>query len=134
MPAVLSPEEIERGGGGPPGGGEGRPGRRGDRHRAAVRGSIGRTHEEANRRFRASQLYKHLESLKTLDAARADGRLRAAQPDRQPGGDRERIRVYEQAGVTTLSGMLFVAAGARDAGGDRAVRPRGHPQFRYTTR
>ena len=26
--------------------------------------SIGRTHEEALRRFRTSQLYKHLESLK----------------------------------------------------------------------
>jgi alkanesulfonate monooxygenase SsuD/methylene tetrahydromethanopterin reductase-like flavin-dependent oxidoreductase (luciferase family) len=65
MPAVLSPEEIERG--------------VAEIHRAAAAVgrdgsqvdiapqfavSIGRTHEEAVRRFRASQLFKHLESLK----------------------------------------------------------------------
>src|SRR5437667_12364027 len=65
MPAVLTPEEIARG--------------IADVHRAAAKVgrddsaidiapqfacSIGRTHEEAVKRFHASQLYKHLESLK----------------------------------------------------------------------
>ena len=65
MPAVLSPEEIARG--------------IDDIHRAAAAAgrdgsaidiapqfavSIGRTHDEAVSRFRGSQLFQHLESLK----------------------------------------------------------------------
>jgi len=111
MPAVLSPEEIARG--------------VDDVHRAAAAAgrdgsaidiapqfacSIGRTHEDAVRRFHASQLYKHLESLK-----------RSTLRDQQAGGFEqrnligspeeicERIRAYERAGVTTCSGILFVA-------------------------
>jgi alkanesulfonate monooxygenase SsuD/methylene tetrahydromethanopterin reductase-like flavin-dependent oxidoreductase (luciferase family) len=111
MPAVLSPEEITRG--------------IEDVHRAAAAAgrdgsaidiapqfacSIGRTHEDAIRRFHASQLYKHLESLK-----------RSTLRDQQAGGFEqrnligspeeicERIRAYERAGVTTCSGILFVA-------------------------
>lgn len=111
MPAVLSPDEIRRG--------------VEDVQLAAVKAgrdagaidiapqfacSIGRTHEEAVRRFHASQLYKHLESLK-----------RSTLRDQQTGGFEqrnligspaeicERIRLYQQAGVTTCSGILFVA-------------------------
>ncbi|MGH7335780.1 MAG: TIGR03619 family F420-dependent LLM class oxidoreductase [Candidatus Rokuibacteriota bacterium] len=111
MPAVLSPDEIRRG--------------VEDVRRAAAKAgregasldiapqfacSIGRTHEEAVRRFHASQLYKHLESL-----------TRSTLRDQQTGGFEqrnligspseicERIRLYQQAGVTTCSGILFVA-------------------------
>jgi len=111
MPAVLSPEEIARG--------------VDDVHRAAAGAgrdgaaidiapqfacSIGRTHEDAVRRFHASQLYKHLESL-----------TRSTLREQQTGGFEqrnligspeeicERIRAYERAGVTTCSGILFVA-------------------------
>ena len=111
MPAVLSPEEIQRG--------------VEDVHRHAARAgrdggaidiapqfacSIGRTHEDAVQRFRASQLYKHLESLK-----------RSTLRDQQAGGFEqrnligspeeicERVRAYAAAGATTFAGLLFVA-------------------------
>jgi probable F420-dependent oxidoreductase len=111
MPAVLSPEEIERG-------------VEDVRRHAAKAGrdgtaidiapqfacSIGRTHDEAVKRFESSQLYKHLVSLS-----------RSTLRDQQTGGFEqrnligspqeicERIRRYQQAGVTTCSGILFVA-------------------------
>jgi probable F420-dependent oxidoreductase len=111
MPAVLSPEEIKRGAE--------------DVHRAAAKAgrngsvidiapqfacSIGRTHEEAVRRFHASQLYRHLESLKrsTLRDQQAGG-FEQRNLIGSPAEICERIRVYEQAGVTTCSGLLFVA-------------------------
>jgi probable F420-dependent oxidoreductase len=111
MPAVLSPEELARG--------------VEDVHRAAAKAgrdgaaidiapqfacSIGRTHDEAIRRFHASQLYKHLESL-----------TRSTLRDQQAGGFEqrnligspeeicERIRRYRDVGVTTFAGILFVA-------------------------
>jgi probable F420-dependent oxidoreductase len=111
MPAVLSPEEVRRG--------------VEDVHRAATKAgrdgaaidiapqfacSIGRTHEEAVRRFHGSQLYKHLESLKrsTLRDQQAGG-FEQRNLIGSPAEICERIRVYQQAGVTTCSGILFVA-------------------------
>ena len=110
MPAVLSPEEIERG--------------VEDVRRAAEKAgrdgstidiapqfavSIGRTHEEAERRFHASQLYKHLESLKKTTLREQTGGFEQRNLIGSPEEICERIRAYEHAGVTTLSGMLFVA-------------------------
>jgi len=110
MPAVLSPEEIARG--------------IEEIHRHAAKAgrdgssidiapqfavSIGRTHEEAVRRFRASQLYKHLESLKKSTLREQTGGFEGRNLIGSPDEICERIRVYARAGVTTLSGMLFVA-------------------------
>lgn len=111
MPAVLSPEEIARG--------------VEDVQRAAAKAgrdaaaidiapqfavSIGRTHEEAQRRFRASQLYKHLESLRTTTLREQTGGYEQRNLIGSPEAICERIRVYARAGVTTCSGMLFVAS------------------------
>jgi probable F420-dependent oxidoreductase len=110
MPAVLSADEIRRG--------------VEDIHRAAEKAGrdargidiapqfavcIDRTHERAERRFRASQLYNHLESLRrTTLRGQTDGYERRNLIG-SPEEICERIRVYQQAGVTTFSGMLFVA-------------------------
>lgn len=110
MPAVLSPEEIARG--------------VEDVHRAAAKAgrdpaaidiapqfavSIGRTHEEAQRRFRASQLYRHLESLRTTTLREQTGGYEQRNLIGSPEAICERLRAYAQAGVTTCSGLLFVA-------------------------
>jgi probable F420-dependent oxidoreductase len=110
LPAVLSPDEIRRG--------------VADVRRAAERAgrdpsridiapqfavSIGRTHEDAVRRFRASQLFKHLESLKATTLREQTGGFEDRNLIGSPDAIAERIRVYERAGVTTLAGMLFVA-------------------------
>jgi probable F420-dependent oxidoreductase len=110
MPAVLSPEEIARG--------------IEDVHRAAAAVdrdgaaidiapqfavSIGRTREEADRRFRGSQLFKHLESLKKSTLREQTGGFEQRNLIGSPEEISERIRAYERAGVTTCSGMLFVA-------------------------
>ena len=111
MPAVLSPEEVKRGAE--------------EVRRAAAKAgrdgaaidiapqfavSIGRTHEEAERRFRASQLYKHLESLKSTTLRQQTGGYEQRNLIGSAEEICERVRVYAQAGVTTLSGMLFVAS------------------------
>jgi probable F420-dependent oxidoreductase len=110
MPAVLSPEEIARG--------------IEDVHRAAASAgrdgaaidiapqfavSIGRTRDDADRRFRGSQLFKHLESLKKSTLREQTGGFEQRNLIGSPEEISERIRVYERAGVTTCSGMLFVA-------------------------
>src|SRR5882724_7764757 len=110
MPAVLSPEEIKKG--------------VDDVHRAAAKAgrdggridiapqfacSIGRTHDEAVKRFHGSQLYKHLESLKRSTLREQTGGFEQRNLIGSPPEICERIRVYQQAGVTTLSGLLFVA-------------------------
>ena len=110
MPAVLSPEEITRG--------------IEDVHRSAAAAgrdgaaidiapqfavSIGRTRDEADRRFRGSQLFKHLESLKKSTLREQTGGFEQRNLIGSPEEISERIRVYERAGVTTCSGMLFVA-------------------------
>jgi alkanesulfonate monooxygenase SsuD/methylene tetrahydromethanopterin reductase-like flavin-dependent oxidoreductase (luciferase family) len=111
MPAVLSPEEVARG--------------IEDVHRAAAKAgrdgaaidiapqfacSIGRTHEEAVKRFHASQLYKHLESLKasTLREQQAGG-FEVRNLIGSPEEICARVRAYERVGVTTCSGLIFVA-------------------------
>ena len=106
MPAVLSPEEIARG-------------IEDVRRAAAAAGrdgaaidiavSIGRTRDEADRRFRGSQLFKHLESLKKSTLREQTGGFEQRNLIGSPEEISERIRVYERAGVTTCSGMLFVA-------------------------
>lgn len=111
IPAVLSPEEVERG--------------VEDVRRAAEQAgrdpwridiapqlavSIGRTREDALRRFRASQLYQHLESLRTTTLREQTGGYEDRNLIGSPGEISERLRVYERAGVTTLAGMLFVAS------------------------
>ena len=111
LPAVLSPEEIRKG--------------VEDVHRAAEKAgrdgstidiapqfavSIGRTHEEALRRFRASQLYKHMESLKTTTLREQTGGYEQRNLIGNPDAICQRIRAYQKAGVTTLAGMLFVAS------------------------
>ena len=110
MPAVLTPEEMERG--------------IADVRRAAAAAgrdgaaidiapqfavSIGRTHEEAVRRFRSSQLWKHLESLKGSTLREQTGGFEQRNLIGSPEEISERIRVYERLGVTTCAGMLFVA-------------------------
>jgi len=110
MPAVLTPEEIARG--------------IEDVHRAAAAAgrdgaaidiapqfavSIGRTREEADRRFRGSQLFRHLESLRKSTLREQTGGFEQRNLIGSPDEISERIRVYERAGVTTCSGMLFVA-------------------------
>ena len=110
MPAVLSPEEVRHG--------------VETVHRAAEKAgrdgakidiapqfavSIGRTHEEAERRFRASQLYRHLESLRRTTLREQTGGYEQRNLIGSPEEIAERIRAYQMAGVTTLSGMLFVA-------------------------
>jgi len=110
MPAVLSPEEIRRG--------------VEDVHRAADAAGrdgraidiapqfavcIGRTREEALRRFRGSQLYKHLESLGRTTLREQTGGYEQRNLIGSPDEICERIRAYQAAGVTTFSGMLFVA-------------------------
>jgi alkanesulfonate monooxygenase SsuD/methylene tetrahydromethanopterin reductase-like flavin-dependent oxidoreductase (luciferase family) len=110
MPAVLSPEEIRRG-------------VEDVRRAAAAAGRdgsvidiapqfavcIGRTREEARRRFRSSQLYKHLESLGRTTLREQTGGYEQRNLIGSPAEICERIRTYQAAGVTTFSGMLFVA-------------------------
>jgi probable F420-dependent oxidoreductase len=111
MPAVLSPAEIARG--------------VEDIHRAAEAAgrdgaaidiapqfavSIGRTHDEAVARFRASQLFRHLESLKRSTLREQTGGFDQRNLIGSPAEISERIRAYERVGVTTCSGMLFVAS------------------------
>ena len=110
MPAVLSPEEIKRG--------------VADIHDQAAKAgrdgapidiapqfavSIGRTREQALARFHASQLFKHLESLKGATLREQTGGFEQRNLIGSPEEICERIRIYVEAGVTTLAGMLFVA-------------------------
>jgi probable F420-dependent oxidoreductase len=110
MPAVLSPEEIKRG--------------VEDLRRAADRAgrdasridiapqfavSIGRTREDAERRFRASQLYRHLESLQRTTLRGQTGGFEQRNLIGSPDEISDRILAYQKVGVTTFAGMLFVA-------------------------
>ena len=60
-------------------------------------------------RFRASQLFKQLESLKTATLREQPGGFDQRNLIGGPDEISERIRAYARVGVTTLSGMLFVA-------------------------
>lgn len=70
--------------------------------------SLGRTHEEAVKRFEASQVHKHLVSLKksTLKGQQS-GTLEERNLIGTPDEVMEQIRRYTEAGVTTFSAMLF---------------------------
>src|SRR5262249_62135338 len=93
--------------------------------------SIGRTHEDAVRRFEASQLKKHLDSLKGSTLREQTGGFEQRNLIGSPEEIAERIRVYERAGVTTLSGMLFVAgAGGEMREGVELFGREGLPNFR----
>jgi probable F420-dependent oxidoreductase len=111
LPAVLSPEEIARGVEAVHRAAE-QAGRDGSKIDIAPQFavSIGRTHEEAVRRFHASQLYKHLESLKGATLREQTGGYEHRNLIGSPDSISERIRVYQRAGVTTLAGMLFVGS------------------------
>ncbi len=108
MPAVLSPEEIRAG--------------VTDVHRFAEKAgrdgaaidiapqfavAIGRTHEDAIRRFHSSQLYKHLESLKGSTLRQQTGGFEHRNLVGSPDEICERIRAYAEAGATTFAGLLF---------------------------
>ena len=111
LPAVLSPEEIRRGVEDVRRAAE-RAGRDGTRIDVAPQlvVSIGRTQEAALRRFRGSQLYKHLESLTATTLREQTGGYEQRNLIGSPEAISERIRAYQAAGVTTLAGMLFVAS------------------------
>ncbi|HET9923076.1 MAG TPA: hypothetical protein VFS98_03065, partial [Methylomirabilota bacterium] len=53
--------------------------------------------------------FKHLESLKRSTLREQTGGFDQRNLIGSPAEIAERIQVYERAGVTTLSGMLFVA-------------------------
>ena len=71
--------------------------------------SIGRTHDEAVSRFRGSQLFQHLESLKKSTLREQTGGFDSRNLIGSPAEISERIRTYQGVGVTTFAGMLFVA-------------------------
>jgi probable F420-dependent oxidoreductase len=71
--------------------------------------SIGRTREEALRRFRASQLYKHLESLKGSTLRGQTGGYEDRNLIGSPAEICERIEAYRRVGVTSLPAIFFVA-------------------------
>jgi len=110
MPAVLSPEEIKKGVEEIHGYAQ-KAGRDGSAIDIAPQFavSIGRTHEEAQKRFRGSQLYKHLESLKATTLKQQTGGYEQRNLIGSPEEICERVRAYQKVGVTTFSGMLFVA-------------------------
>jgi probable F420-dependent oxidoreductase len=110
LPAVLSPDEVRTG--------------VDDVRRSAEKAgrdpsridiapqlvvAIARTRDEALRRFRSSQLYKHLESLRHTTLRQQTGGFEDRNLIGAPSDISDRIRAYQRAGVTTLAGMLFVA-------------------------
>lgn len=110
MPAVLSVEEMRRGIEDVRRAAEkaGRdPGRIDMAPQFAV--AIGRTREEAVRRFRASQLHAHLESLRASTLREQAGGWEERNLIGSPDEICERIQAYAAAGVTNFSAMLFVA-------------------------
>lgn len=109
LPAVLSPDEVRRG-------------VEEIHHFAAEIGreipnldvapqlavSLGKTHEEAVEKFRRSQVYKHLESLKksTLKGQQS-GTYEERNLIGTPDEIGEQIQRFVEAGVTTFSALLF---------------------------
>ena len=69
--------------------------------------TLGRTREEALKKFRASQLYKHLESLKKSTLRDQQGGYEERNLIGTPDEVCEQVRSYENAGVTTLAALLF---------------------------
>ena len=70
--------------------------------------SLGRTHEEAERRFQESQLHAHLVSLSGSTLKGRDlGGLAERNLIGTPDEVAEQVARYAEAGVTTLAGLLF---------------------------
>lgn len=70
--------------------------------------SIGKTHEEAESKFRTSQMYKHLESLKNSTLKNQDtGEYSKRNLIGTPDEIGERIQQYIEAGVTNFAALLF---------------------------
>ncbi len=69
--------------------------------------TLGRTHEEALKKFRASQLYKHLESLKKSTLRDQQGGYEERNLIGTPDDICDQVRRYELAGVTTMAALLF---------------------------
>jgi probable F420-dependent oxidoreductase len=71
--------------------------------------SIADTREEAQDRFRRSQLYAHLTSLSKSTLKDQTGGLEERNLIGTPDQVLEQIRQYRDAGVTTFAGLLFAA-------------------------
>ncbi len=70
--------------------------------------SIAPTHEEAVARFRSSQVYAHMVSLsQSTLKGQQDGDLLSRNLVGTPDQVRAQVEAYVEAGVTTLSGLLF---------------------------
>ncbi|MEE8599949.1 LLM class flavin-dependent oxidoreductase [Euzebya tangerina] len=70
--------------------------------------SMADTQEEAEARFRASQVYAHLESLSgTTLKGQQDGSLFGRNLIGTPGQILEQIEAYRESGVDTFAGLLF---------------------------
>lgn len=70
--------------------------------------SLGRTHEDAFEKFRHSQLYTHMESLKKSTLKdQPSGTYEARNLIGSPDEILEQVARYVQAGVTTFSALLF---------------------------
>lgn len=109
LPAVLSPEEI-------------RHGIEEIKTHCEVKGrnpeeidvapqfavSIGRTHEEAVNKYKQSQVYKHMISLKNSTLKdQQSGSLEERSLIGSPAEIAEQVQRYIEAGVTTFSALLF---------------------------
>lgn len=72
--------------------------------------AIGDTHEAAVEKFRASQVYRHLNSLaESTMSGRLDDSLEARNLVGTVDEVREQVRVYREAGVETFAALLFAA-------------------------
>ena len=76
--------------------------------------TLDRTHEEALKKFRASQLYKHLESLKKSTLRDQQGGYEERNLIGTPDDVCEQVRRYEGAGVTTMAALLFTEPSVND--------------------
>lgn len=75
---------------------------------------VGKTYEDAMSRFRASQMYKHLESLKKSTLKNQDSNYEDRSLIGSPDQILEKVSQYRNDGVTTISGMLFAANTAEE--------------------
>jgi alkanesulfonate monooxygenase SsuD/methylene tetrahydromethanopterin reductase-like flavin-dependent oxidoreductase (luciferase family) len=71
--------------------------------------SIGRTREEAWQRFERSQLYSHMRSLSSSTLKDQQGGWVERNLIGTPEDIAEQVHRYAEAGVTTLSALLFAA-------------------------
>lgn len=70
--------------------------------------SMGKTREQAEERFRNSQVYEHMKSLsKSTLKGQQDGDLTGRNLIGTPDQIIEQVEAYREAGVDTLAGLLF---------------------------